>query len=61
MRLRSCVDDRVDLLLLKHVAYQVGRADVALDELEVRAVLHLVKVFQAAAVVDLVETDNLQR
>ena len=59
VRLRGGVDDRVDLLRLQHVRHQVGAHDVPLDELVVRAVLHLVKVAQRAAVVELVEVDDL--
>jgi len=57
--LSCCVDDRIDALGLKHVSNEIGRQDVALDELEVRAVFNCVQVREAAAIVQLVEADNL--
>mmetsp|Transcript_5044 Transcript_5044/g.11863 ORF Transcript_5044/g.11863 Transcript_5044/m.11863 type:complete len:377 (-) Transcript_5044:10-1140(-) len=58
MRLGGEVHDGVDLLRLEDVVHQVGRADIALDELVVRAVVQAVQVLQAGHVIELVEVHN---
>ena len=59
VRLRGGVDDRVDLLRLDHILEQVGGQQIALDELVILAFLDFVQVAQAAAVIELVEVDDL--
>ena len=59
MRLGCKVDDAVDLLVLHQLIEGIEVADVHLDELVVRLVLHILEVGKVTSVGKLVNVDNL--